>query len=188
MNKTTKKLLTIVLQGVLIIVMIFLAFFTKMFVRSCNSAVGDFVNSPKEPEPIERINEIVNHMNTICPIYFESWAKIESFTINQNDLTIKIVIDDDFVESYNEGTFVLAVHQQFENEVSNIENLQKVMDATQMQIKLSVYKTSGDIIETKRFRNKDIFDSPIVRMEEDRNLERTLQQADIASKVTPYSY
>ena len=68
-----------------------------------------------------------------------------------------------------------------------MDKLQHDMDATQIQIKLTIYKENGDFIETKVYRNKDIFDT-IVRIEEDNDLERTLRKADIITSVTPYSY
>ncbi|SEN02278.1 hypothetical protein SAMN04487902_10620 [Prevotella sp. ne3005] len=186
MNKKVKK----TLEYGAVAVIIFVSFSLRLGINAChrsNYSISNLISSSNEEKPIERINEFTNHLNDICPIYFESWAKIESCAINTNTMNLKICVDDDFIESYNQGTFIIAVHQQFENEISDIDLLKKDMDAENITIKLSICKTDGDEIDNIVLRPKDIFDSPIVHYEENRNLERTLQEADIASKVTPYS-
>lgn len=184
MNKTTKKIVQIFVT----IAMLLVTSLAVSLVKTCNGSVSKMLNKPKEPDPIERVNDFASHINSLCPIYFESWAKIESCTINQKNMYLRINVDDDFVESYNQGTFILAVHQQFENEINNIDLLKSDMEKENITIILMICKTNGENIDKVVLRPKDVFDSPIVKYEEDRNLERTLQEADIASKITPYSY
>ena len=188
MNKVTKKIIKISVQGILIIIMIFLAFCSKILVRSCNGAVGNMINKAEEPEPIERINEFANHMNGLCPVYFESWAKIESCVINQRSMNIKIVIDDDFINSYYKGSIILGIHQQFANEISDLDLMQKDMDSLEMSIKVLISQNNGDVIETIPLRPQDFFNSTLIKYEEQREYERNMNNIKGALENNPYKF
>lgn len=93
MDKKIKKALEYGAVAIVILVSVSL----KLGINACHRSgysISNLISSSNEKKPIERINEFATHINDICPIYFESWAKIESCAINMNTMSLKICVDD----------------------------------------------------------------------------------------------
>ena len=169
-----KKITKWVLQLLFIVVMTILAFSAKYLVRSCNGAVGTLVDKANEPTPNERINELAGHINDLCPIYFESWAKIIACELDNKCMILTIKIDDDLIDAYSEGCIILGVYQQFKNEISNWGIFEKDMEQTQTMISLKICNSNGEKKESIQLRHKDFFNSPLINYEQDKAYERQM--------------
>ena len=188
MNKTIKK----ALQFTALIIMMLLSFSVKMCINSCHHMRHKNSTEVKQTSSIERIDEFANHMNSICPIYFESWARIESITLSDSKqaMIIRVCVDDDFIESYSKSTFILAVHQQFENENKDFDYFKKDMESTNMMMTFIICNNNGDVLEKETLRPKDFesFSRYYESTDNNRKLNETMQQAKTISNLNIYNY
>ena len=163
------KLIKNFLKIAAILVLLLISFSARILINSCHREdVANLINENKKNNPIECISEFAYQMNEICPIYFESWARIDKFVINPNEMTIIVVIDDDYTDTYEQKTIVMGICQQFEFEISNMEKMQKDMVSENMMIKILICQSNGDIKETVVLKSDDFF----VKCKEERNIDK----------------